>query len=340
MAHAPWELFVVVFSESHSGGHQFYPHQIGRFRRGRATVEAKNEDRIRQVYQHIDAALGELVAAAGADTDVFVFSAHGMAARSDSHGVLRPFLQRLGLLAPPAPTDGRDPIKQLRGLLPLQLRDSINQVLPKQIQESLVARYLAGSYDWTRTRAYLEDTTQENLPWIRINLRGREPLGTVQPGAEYDQLCDEITHELRELRIYPSGEPAVADVVRVREAFAGPHTAELPDLVVQWTPGRWFRTVAHPRLGIIIGESRTGQVTSHASRAFLAASGPRIGASANPIGAHVVDLAPTILHLLDAPIPSDMEGRVLSELLGPDFNAQHPIRTSSIDWSSPLWDGA
>ena len=41
-------------------------------------------------------------------------------------------------------------------------------------------------------------------------------------------------------------------------------------------------------------------------------------------GAYVADIAPTILYLLDAPIPRDLEGRVLEEAIDPSLLARRP----------------
>jgi hypothetical protein len=68
----------------------------------------------------------------------------------------------------------------------------------------------------------------------------------------------------------------------------------------------------------------------------LAPSGARVGiliAAGGPIcpgleiDAHVDDVAPTVLRLLDMPIISGLDGRVLDELIEPRFLAKHPVRT-------------
>jgi hypothetical protein len=56
---------------------------------------------------------------------------------------------------------------------------------------------------------------------------------------------------------------------------------------------------------------------------LIAAGGPiRRGAS---VEAGVRDIAPTVLALLGLPIPRDMDGRVLKEMLEPEFLAGHPL---------------
>jgi predicted AlkP superfamily phosphohydrolase/phosphomutase len=45
-------------------------------------------------------------------------------------------------------------------------------------------------------------------------------------------------------------------------------------------------------------------------------------------GATILDIAPTALHLLGLPVPQDMEGRVLTEALDPEWLASNPVRTT------------
>jgi predicted AlkP superfamily phosphohydrolase/phosphomutase len=313
MGRVPWDLLVTVFAESHIAGHDFFP---GARHEGPPDADRRPEREalIRGLYEKVDEALGALVAEAGPEVDVLVFSPHGLDARFDSHGVLGPVLRRLGYLVPPPPR-APDPLDRLRNALPYSLRERINRLLPHETQSALVARFLAGSCDWTRTRAYCEDVTRENQPWIRLNVRGREPFGIVDPGGEYDDLCDEISGELRRFRTVPGGVGAVRAVVRSRVAYPGPHADQLPDLVVEWRERTVISAVEHPRLGVIAGEVPTQRASTHSPRAFLAGCGPSIAPGAALVGPSTLDLAPTILHLLDVPAPARLEGRVLREAL-------------------------
>ncbi len=47
------------------------------------------------------------------------------------------------------------------------------------------------SVDWARSRAFAEPDL--STAFIRLNVRGREPAGIVEPGEEYEQLLAEIT---------------------------------------------------------------------------------------------------------------------------------------------------
>jgi len=43
-------------------------------------------------------------------------------------------------------------------------------------------------------------------------------------------------------------------------------------------------------------------------------------------GATVADVTPTVLRLMGVPIPEDMDGRPLEEMVTEPFRAAHPIR--------------
>ncbi len=73
------------------------------------------------------------------------------------------------------------------------------------------------------------------------------------------------------------------------------------------------------------GEIAVGQSGGHnMSGILIAAGGPiRRGAS---VKASIDDIAPTVLAILGLPVATDMEGRVLEEMLDPAFLERYPVR--------------
>lgn len=47
-------------------------------------------------------------------------------------------------------------------------------------------------------------------------------------------------------------------------------------------------------------------------------------------GARLIDVAPTVLHLLDLPVPSDMDGTVLTGALRDAYLRAHPVRHETV----------
>lgn len=87
---------------------------------------------------------------------------------------------------------------------------------------------------------------------------------------------------------------------------------------------------AHMRGEIAVGQSGKHQIEG----VLIAAGGPiRPGAA---VKATLTDITPTILAILGLPVPRDMEGRVLGDLLEPGFLEAHPVKR--IDSYEPLID--
>jgi hypothetical protein len=57
---------------------------------------------------------------------------------------------------------------------------------------------------------------------------------------------------------------------------------------------------------------------------FIASGGPVRSGTAFK-NARIIDIAPTVLYLMGAPIPNDMDGRVLTESLNHEFCSLRPI---------------
>ncbi len=143
--------------------------------------------------------------------------------------------------------------------------------------------------------------------YIRINLKGREKKGIVDP-EDMNSICNELTEKLMKLKNPLNGKPVIKKVVRSSEL---PVIAEPPDadLIVLWE--------AEPNDCIEDGEgNRLGPIPhwksgSHNCTGFLMSPGLKIAPGIDPGSASVIDVAPTILDLLEEKIPPYMKGRPL-----------------------------
>jgi hypothetical protein len=68
----------------------------------------------------------------------------------------------------------------------------------------------------------------------------------------------------------------------------------------------------------------TGKSGTHRENGILLAHGTGVRAGVEVAGARIIDLAPTILHLLGVPVPAEMDGRILHELLTDTAAASAP----------------
>jgi hypothetical protein len=131
--------------------------------------------------------------------------------------------------------------------------------------------------------------------------------------ADYDAAWAEVAGELTRLRNARTGMPLVTDVVRTRaDAFSAFEDGERPsdaDMIVIWanTP---CDVVDHPVAGRIgpVPFKRSG---SHVHRGFFMACGPDVPQGVRLAEGHALDLAPTILSAIGAPVPRHFDGRSL-----------------------------
>jgi predicted AlkP superfamily phosphohydrolase/phosphomutase len=200
----------------------------------------------------------------------------------------------------------------LRDLLPKNFRKSLARMLPTALRDQLAKRVDTADMDWTRTRVYWLPTDLEG--YLRVNLRGREPQGIVEPGAEYEQVLTELEAALRELRDPATGEAIVADVIRTDTAFPGARRDWLPDLIVRWNGARPITVAESPRIGRVESPSPDTRPGTHTGPGFVLAAGAGIAAGAELQGADILDFAPTLLRRLDVAPPATLNGHVWPQL--------------------------
>jgi predicted AlkP superfamily phosphohydrolase/phosphomutase len=306
----PFDAVVAVFSATHAANHQFWKYrpEIGE-RRDEALGHA-----IRDVYEAVDQELGRLLERLPADANVFVVSSVGMEDDFPTTGLTEAFCRRLGYQAdPPAGRVSWRPLDLVRRVVPEPLRLRLSRRLSREAREGLLADQFRSATDWSRTKAFCLPASYTSF--LRVNLRGREPAGTVEPGAEYERVLTELESDLAALRDAETGEPVVTRTLRAVDLFGADAHPALPDLFVEWIPGRFLQRVRHPRCELTQGQPDFFRRSDHSSAGFVAAAGPGIRRGAALGEVDVLDLAPTFLALLgEAPTP-EMGGRVLETLI-------------------------
>ncbi len=290
-------------------------------------------DALKKAYQRVDGAVARIIECLPEPRNLIIMSDHGF---GSCHTIvnLNRWLEQRGYLTYEGRTGGLSALHrayQLAGrLAPRSLKDVVKSRLPG-FRRRMASSILFGYVSWPHTRAFAVSTQHG---YVHLNRRDRFPRGTVEPGAEADQLCDSISSELAELRHPTTGEPMVERVVRTRDEYPGPACDELPDLVVLWREGfiSRVRTDSSGRHGesdqltAPTGRSIDEWRGSHRPDGMLIAHGPDFVSGVTADQSHLADLAPTVLHLLGQPVPDDMTGRVLQHILDGRFLARRPVQ--------------
>jgi predicted AlkP superfamily phosphohydrolase/phosphomutase len=173
-----------------------------------------------------------------------------------------------------------------------------------------------GGIDWPTTRAFVQMCDLDG--YIRINLRGREAAGFVEPGDEYEELCASIAAGLKTFVDADTGRPLVASITQPRDLYAtGAALNGLPDLMIRWddTPAASHRMVTSPQYGDVPwpmpGKHPQGRSGNHRAEGFLLAAGDAVRAGMRLPDPHILDLAPSVYNLLGLQVPESMLGRPL-----------------------------
>ncbi len=200
----------------------------------------------------------------------------------------------------------------LRSLVPQRFKDSASSLLDMPIRPQ-----------WQRTKAFLLSSSGRA---IRINLKGREPQGTVSPGIEYERLVDEIITELYRLRDPETGEQIIEKVYRKEEIFVGEHSVHAPDMILE-LKGTYFLQEGLGKKLVLpsrLGNSDKSGVHRPEGILFLMGKGVKKGFTIHRPS--ILDITPTALFLMGLPVPEGLDGRILLEAFEQDFIEQQPPR--------------
>jgi predicted AlkP superfamily phosphohydrolase/phosphomutase len=168
--------------------------------------------------------------------------------------------------------------------------------------------------DWGRTKAY----ARGNFGQIFINLSGREPQGMIQPGVEYERTVNEIIGRLSNLKDPRTGQVLVGQALPKSALFSGSQSDRAPDIAVLMADETYVPLGTADFPANRVCEPAIGNTGDHRMNGILMMNGR--GIQAGDLGrASLMDIAPTTLHLLGLPVPSDMDGKVLLPALSADL---------------------
>ncbi len=323
LARDDWDFFAQVFTEAHCAGHQCWHLKDPAHPRHDPDEAARAGDPIDMVYQALDGALGRLLQAVEEDAVVLVLAGHGMGSSFGVQHLLDRVLLQLGVAAPPLATGRPTPIKKrARGalqqawrLLPAGLRgrmDRQRRRARRMLEDQHPAHHR--SIDPARSQCFLVENTPAHGA-IRVNLRGREPQGLIEPGVAFETFCATLEKDLMDLVDLPSGRPLVKQVIRRDQAYPGPMSERLPDLFIEWHYEVGVTAIGSENIGRILGQTHHCRSGDHRPGGLFIALAPGLPAGELGRAVSILDFAPTIARLLAVDL-SGAEGDAIAEIVG------------------------
>ncbi|MEX1256052.1 MAG: alkaline phosphatase family protein [Gemmatimonadota bacterium] len=315
-----WDLLVAVFGGSHRAAHYLWSLDEADLSGTDEATRARLAGARDEIYEAADRALGEVLAAVPPDGRILVFALHGMernpgwpehfpAMVRHLHARGRGAAPRVGL------------VYRIKKALPWNWVRQVTMRLPSSIKHSLVPLWSRKMLDWSATKFFALPVDLNG--YLRVNLRGRDAAGIVDPGKEYEALIEQLSKEFLSFRDMRDGGAIVSTVERVDDLVGkdAPRRSELPDLVVRWTD-----RVAHgcPGLKSCYGTLAldplaplpSGRSGNHTPGGWLVAAGPGIAPDRTLSTVDSADLPATLLAWMGANIPDRFEGRPIPELAG------------------------
>jgi predicted AlkP superfamily phosphohydrolase/phosphomutase len=274
MTSKPWDFFVHVDMGVDRIHHGFWKYHDRRHPKHEPGNPYENA--IRGYYEHLDAQIGERLALLDDDTAVLVVSDHG--AQPMMGGIcFNEWLKQEGYLHLEYQPDGIVPLEKCE-------------------------------VDWSRTVAWGSGGYYARL---FLNVKGREPEGVVDP-ADYERVRDELAARIATIAD-PEGRPLGSVAYKPQAIYRAVNNIA-PDLIVYFGDLSWRSVGSLGFDRIHTSENDTGpDDANHAQQGLYIYTHPsRPGQGRGP-RRHLMDVAPTILDLMEVSVPRDMQGRSFAE---------------------------
>jgi predicted AlkP superfamily phosphohydrolase/phosphomutase len=243
-------------------------------------------------YTDLDNAIGELLEIAGPKANIILFTDLGMSLNYTANIIFKDILQKLEFS-----------------------RLSAFDKIRRRVQLLILAnsrRYLGkgGSGYSRKIRQFYALPNGEQSGAIRINLIGREPNGIVNPGKEYEELCDYLSKAFLSLTTSESGSSVVEKVLRTRDIYSGSYIDQLPDLLIMWRRDKPIRSVFSELIGKIDQPDPNLTTGGHTADGLVLVAGPQITQTQQLPDAKIEDIAPTIAKILGRTL-QDIDGEAI-----------------------------
>ena len=283
---------------------------------GSDSVNHRTRDftQIARVYEAMDDALGEILAVIDAETAVCLLSDHGSTPAYRYISLYRALADGGWLHFRPrvAARFWRrlpGPLGPFTAGAWQKLPDSVKRALSFPLlrwDERLAVAY--DNVDWPRTQIY----TRSGMGLLYLNRRDRRPQGAVSP-----QACAGLLAEVRDYFLAlrdDEGKVLFANVLYGTDVYPDADPADdPPDLILR--PARWsdHMITGYPTDPLVRPIPDSREYGAHTPDGVLLLAGPNVRPDHDLGRADLIDVVPTILALIDLPLPESIDGRVLQD---------------------------
>lgn len=173
------------------------------------------------------------------------------------------------------------------------------------------------------TAAYAVET---NGAYLYLSKEGREPQGILSR-SEFEATRNDAVARIKSTRDPDSGLPPMRAIFKNEQIYTGGFREKGPDIAMIPAPGVYISNDrGHREPWGTPSYTFSGH---HEMEGILIATGGPFRKGKLDAGASLLDITPTLLYLLGQPIPDNVDGKVLKEILDPEFVRKHPVRSTA-----------
>ncbi|MFB6242336.1 MAG: alkaline phosphatase family protein [Candidatus Nanosalina sp.] len=283
------------------------------------------EDCLRDVYIRMDEILGRLMERMDEDDHLIVMSDHGFGP-VHKNIYLNNLFREKGLLEfknRPITTFRRTLLKA--GITPDRGYRLVSRL---GLEEYVVQSEQKDEGGIIGKLASLPVLSEEDVDWENTEAFVRGNFGQIYlnddlEGEERERVIEKVKDVLSEFEDPETGEKIIEKVERKEERYHGPETERAPDLLF-FTKDLKYMSWRHFEFGsskkIKSSPSRTGH---HKMQGIFHVRGPGIEEGKELEGLKITDVVPTVLNLMDLPVPRDMDGEPILEAFKQDRNVEY-----------------
>lgn len=173
-------------------------------------------------------------------------------------------------------------------------------------------RSILDKIDWEKTRLYGYTTSASSFIGLWINQDRKISEKVVSDEKTVKKDMEIVSNKLKVLIDPDTGNKVIKNIYRRNELYTGPYISSLPNLIVETSEKYAVSSGTYPK---VFGYA---QAFVHDLFGVVFVYGPGLAEGKEIHNASIFDITPTILHLLDLPIPTDIDGRVLRRIYSKD----------------------
>lgn len=251
------DLIVSVFHDAHDMGHLAWHLHDPAHPAFDQALRDQVGDPLVDVYEAIDAGLDEILAACNEDDAILVYPSHGIGPEHTATRLLDQILLRIEEAKRGQRFETR--VNRLSRLY----RALFPEVLRRRVRRTRTVRNLYTQHytEQRQVRSCVEMLVSQSTGGVRVNLKGRDSPGVIEPGREYEAFLDGLSQDLSRIINAETGEPLIAEIVRTNELYNGPALDRFPDLMLRWNRNAPINRVSSPLIGEVertFRDPRTG----------------------------------------------------------------------------------